>query len=143
MADTIFRQLHAAAYAALQGMPEATDGVHLDRASAFAAGTTAAVAVEPGDDQTEPYGEGTLRGRMALHVHIYTQGSPASQVVDPIEKAAHQRLMADPSFNGLCLRLMRVNGARQAANAEQQHGHRTVTYQADFLANEANLAPAS
>lgn len=145
MPATIFKRLQDAAALALDGMPEVGGRVFKDLDRALAEGIASAVVVELGDDSSSDFGadDELLRGAVALHVHCIAKGAPVTDVLDPIEQAVHARLVDDPSLGGLALRLTRVNGVRRVMNADDQRARRTVTYQAEFLANQADLTPAT
>lgn len=137
---TIFHTLTHAVADALAGLPDVAGRVYLDLDHALASDRQPAIAIEPGDDDSQDFGDAEQQGNFDIRLHIVTAGSPTIDQADPIELAAHQRLMQDRTLGGITW-LSRTGGARRVRGEGGQIGQRTVTYRAVVQVGALTLRP--
>jgi hypothetical protein len=129
-----------AAVTALAGTTQVGDRIYRSRTQALQRGEAPALIIEPLNDNPVNDVLPKLDWTLQLQVAVFTRGTPADQLADPIVDEVHRKLIGNATLNGL------INGIRPGqtsfmmVDADQDAGVTSLIFEVRYRTSFADLS---
>jgi hypothetical protein len=137
---TLRESIIRAIIAALAGTDQVGSRIYRSRTQALQRGEAPALIVEPLNDNPNNDVLPKLDWTLQVQVAVFTRGTPADELADPIVESVHRKIISDPSLNAL------INGVRPGptsfmmVDADQDAGVTSLIYEVRYRTSFADLS---
>ena len=125
---------------ALAGTAQVGSRIYRSRAQALIRAEAPALIVEPLDDNPVNEVLPKLDWRLNVQVAVYTRGTPADQLADPIVESIHTKLIGDAALQALVTGLRPGPVRFLAVDGDQDAGITSLVYEVRYRTSFANLS---
>ena len=132
-------QILAALYSELEGTVDVGTRIYRSRVEAFSREEAPAIVIEPARDPARTYSNCKLDWTLDVLVAIYTRGSNADQLADPIAVDVHSRLMADRTIGGLAIDIVPIDTVWERDKGDLTSLWLVATYQVRYRTKDDDL----
>ncbi len=132
-------QILAALYSELDGTVDVGSRIYRSRVEAFSREEAPAIVIEPARDPARPYSICKLDWTLDVLVAIYTRGSNADQLADPIAVDVHSKLMADRTIGGLAIDIIPIDTVWERDKGDLTSLWLVLTYQVRYRTKDDDL----
>jgi hypothetical protein len=128
-------QILARVAAVLAGTSGVGSRIYRSRVEPITRNEAPALVIEPASDQAQQDTIGTLRWQMEFRVLIIVRGMIPDQVADPILIDVHNKILADPTLDGLVIDMAAQSVTFETVSADVPGGVITVTFTCVYRTN--------